>query len=136
VKAFHSFFVMQVLSSRSSGLREDGKLGNRDTAAGDPPGLRDQVSIPASCRLLSRASQSLHGFWCTKLRAHYLDRLMITSFFCFCTTMYRWPAYLMNGRASVTLQEQVIRRMLPMYHSFNILECLKEMIYLTDSSVF
>ncbi|KAG0608479.1 hypothetical protein M758_8G108900 [Ceratodon purpureus] len=34
----------KVLSSRSSGLREDGKLVNRDTAAGDPPGLRDQVA--------------------------------------------------------------------------------------------
>ena len=48
VKAFRFVFAMQILSSRSSGLREDGKVGNRDTAAGDPPGLRDQVSVPAS----------------------------------------------------------------------------------------
>lgn len=45
-------FVVQVLSGRSFGLREDGKVGNRDTAAGDPPGLRDQVSIPAINHLL------------------------------------------------------------------------------------
>lgn len=47
VKAFHFLSLVQVLSSRSSGLREDGKVANRDTAAGDPPGLRDQVSISA-----------------------------------------------------------------------------------------
>lgn len=46
VKAFHFLSVVQVLANRNSGLREDGKVGNRDTAAGDPPGLRDQVNIP------------------------------------------------------------------------------------------
>jgi hypothetical protein len=37
------YSFLQVPSSRSSGLREDGKIGTRDTAAGDPAGLRDQV---------------------------------------------------------------------------------------------
>ncbi len=33
----------QLLSNRNAGLRDDGKVGSRDMAAGDPAGLRDQV---------------------------------------------------------------------------------------------
>lgn len=33
----------QLSSSRTAGLREDGKLSLRESAAGDPQGLRDQV---------------------------------------------------------------------------------------------
>jgi CCR4-NOT transcription complex subunit 1 len=33
----------KLLSSRNAGLRDDGKIGSRDMAAGDPVGLRDQV---------------------------------------------------------------------------------------------
>jgi hypothetical protein len=35
----------QLLSNRNAGLRDDGKVGSRDMAAGDPAGLRDQVAV-------------------------------------------------------------------------------------------
>ncbi|KAH8935189.1 hypothetical protein BDL97_17G016600 [Sphagnum fallax] len=35
----------KLLSSRNAGLRDDGKVGSRDMAAGDPAGLRDQVAL-------------------------------------------------------------------------------------------
>ncbi|CAK9867154.1 unnamed protein product [Sphagnum jensenii] len=35
----------KLLSSRNAGLRDDGKVGSRDMAAGDPAGLRDQVAV-------------------------------------------------------------------------------------------
>ncbi|CAM6014740.1 unnamed protein product [Sphagnum balticum] len=35
----------KLLSNRNAGLRDDGKVGSRDMAAGDPAGLRDQVAV-------------------------------------------------------------------------------------------
>lgn len=90
MKAFHLLFIMQILSGRSSGLREDGKVGNRDTAAGDPPGLRDQVSISANNYQSPKASQSPHSFRCAKLRACQLNhRCSLMSFSFFCSKMNR-----------------------------------------------
>lgn len=61
VKAIHFVFVVQVPSGRTSGLREDGNVGTRDIAAGDPAGLRDQVSILVSNNLSSKLSNLLHN---------------------------------------------------------------------------